>query len=72
MQTVKTNVPNMVLDTSTGAVLNKDIGGYEQIKRAREEKKRQFRLEERVAKLEQKVADLEAQLQNARDMGSIL
>lgn len=72
MKTLPTDVPNMVLDPATNAVLNKDMGAYEQIKRAREEKKRQYKLEERVARLEQKLSDLEGQLQLARDMGSIL
>ncbi len=59
MKEIKTDVPNMVIDQSTGLVINKDIGAYEAIKRAREEKKRQYRLEDRVAKLEQKIQDLE-------------
>lgn len=68
----KTDVANMQIDPVTGTVINTNMSEYEQIKRAREEKKRQFKLEEKLARLEQKVADLEAQLQLARDMGSIL
>lgn len=72
MKLIPTDVSNMAIDPVTGAVLNKDMGAYATIKAAREEKKRQFRLEDKVARLEQRVADLEAQLQLARDMGSIL
>lgn len=58
----KTTTPNMVVDKTTGAVLNTDMGAYAAIKAARAEKRKQFQLIDRVNKLEIEVAELKAMM----------
>jgi hypothetical protein len=54
----KTDVPNMVIDRSTGAVINNNLGDYYRLKKAREEKRKATELIDRVSQLEQEVKDL--------------
>jgi hypothetical protein len=64
----KTNIPGMVIDTATGAVINKELGAYHAIKKAREERRAQAALAERVTALEAEVKYLRNKLeQDNRD-----
>lgn len=58
----KTDVPGIMLDRSTGQLINTNIGQYDQIKAARAAKKQQQDLIDRVAALEEAVRELKAKL----------
>jgi len=58
----KTNVPNMVIDKATGAVLNTDQGGYQAIKRAREEQKKAQAMEDAVNSMAERLQQLETRI----------
>ena len=55
----KTNVPNMVIDKTTNTVLNTDQGGYEAIKRAREDQKKAQAMVETIQDFEYRIKELE-------------
>lgn len=64
----KTNVPNMVIDKATNTIINTDMGAYQAIKNAREERRKHINLAERVSALELEVKNLRAMLgQDNRD-----
>lgn len=52
----------MVVDKTSGIVINTDMGAYSAIKKAREEKRRQATLLDRVDALEKRVLELEGLL----------
>lgn len=55
----KTNIPGLVRDERTGAVLNTDQGQLQAIRQRRADSKKRSDLERRVAQLEERLARLE-------------
>jgi hypothetical protein len=51
----KTSTPNMVIDKTSGAVINTDLGGYAAIKAARDAKRKNAELVTKVAELTETV-----------------
>lgn len=58
----KTTTPNMVVDKSSGLVINTDMGAYAAIKAQREERRRQSQMYDRVSRLEIELAEMKEHL----------
>lgn len=54
----KTTTPNIIVDNSSGVLLNTDMGAFEAIKRARLEKRKAAELADRVTVLENEMREL--------------
>lgn len=54
----KTTSPNIIVDNSSGVLLNTDMGAFEAIKRARLEKRKAAELVDRVTVLENEMREL--------------
>jgi hypothetical protein len=62
MKYEKTTTPNLVIDKSTGTVLNTDTGGYESFKAARNKRKQELAAQDQIRELTEQVSLLWAEI----------